>query len=123
MALVLKLGKTYTDKFGVEHTTAYATIDEVINNKRKKMGNVLLSVYASSDAAIAGKQPLEVCSKICENWVDSAEEAHNDYDNYVSVSAVTADDNEFKQAYLFWENETRYVNAGGFIKEDWEADE
>jgi hypothetical protein len=60
MGLILKVGKTYTDRYGYTHGEYYGTIDEITINRREKMFSFTVNLYRTK--ADVGKVVLETKS-------------------------------------------------------------
>ena len=120
MALVLKTDKTFTDDFGNSHSDAYGVIDQAnFNKNRDKGGNIIFEIYTNQQARIDKKQPIYQ-----KSYPISAE----DFDTWFAPDVISADDNQYKQAYLYLLQKTH--NAGDDENPDmqldwpdWESDE
>ncbi len=128
MGYILKEGKTYTDpQYGDARTTAYALVNVINIEYNKCTANIVLSIYPSKDLCIAQKQPLEVCSKICKNWIDKSDPENpvtrNDFDTYVVPTIVGDGANAKDLAYEFWEKGGITPNIGGFFIINWTRDD
>lgn len=107
MAIILKPNRTFTDARGVIHSSAYGVIDICMTNKRKGLHTLVLSIYVSADAISSGKSPLYNVE--IRPPVDS-------FNTYFSPAAITADDNQFKQSYI-------YLLTLPEWSADWQSDE
>ena len=113
MALILKNGKSFILPYDQTQTitTAYAVIDEMRTNKANRIADISLSVYSrvctSEERKKEVVRPLET---------QQYQILGDDFDDYFSVEAVTADENPFKQGYM-------YLNTLDYFNENWQSDE
>jgi hypothetical protein len=118
MAFVLKDGQTYEDeKTGAVYSNAYAAIDEMAGDKRKKHATVVLKIFSSQALAEAGKGPIATQQNIIRNYTDEEGNPVNDYDTYLDQAIVeVAGNTVISKAYEWW--------AANHIDTDkWESDE
>ena len=128
MGYKLKTGKHYDNGIGQDMPEAYAWIDTVIIESRKKTANVILKITASKQASIDMKKELETHSIIVSNHkveVDGVETEVNDFDNYIEeiLSAVAPSANIKKKSYKYFDDKYSGKSLGFFVKDDWESDE
>ena len=113
MALILKSGKSITLPYDQTQTTttAYAVIDEMRTNKANRVADMSVSIYSRSctkeERRTEAVRPLE--TRYYQILGD-------DFDNYFSVAAVNADDNPYKQGYI-------YLMTMDYFAENWQSDE
>lgn len=125
MAIVLKAGNTYSDRYTDGTSNTYYGVIDVCNlNKNECKGLIVLQIYKSSAERDNGKTPVETHS-----YTVSADK-YPTYFDVVVLDAVNID--QFKEAYLYVLNEVREPSTfdengdevlGELIWRDWESDE
>ncbi|CAN8139408.1 conserved hypothetical protein [uncultured Thiomicrorhabdus sp.] len=125
MALILKSGKTYTDKTSASgSSTCYGKIKETNNDTVNSVFTIELCIYKNEASRDALASPLEAYRYVCSG---------DDYATYFGVDVLDgAGVNEIKQGYSFILNEVKSestTDEEGNIVEgelayiDWESDE
>ena len=125
MAIILKAGNTYSDRYTDGTSGNYYGVIDVCNlNKDAKKALLHLSIYKSSTERTNGKAPVESYSYTVNS---------DKYDTYFDVPVLeTVGVNHFGQAYLYVLNEVRESSTfddngdeilGELVWKDWESDE
>lgn len=112
MALILKSNKTFQDESGNVYGEAYGVVGQISSDKRNKLHTITFVIYKNHSCRNDLKRPV-------------AEYTYgvggDDFDMYFSPAAITADDNQWKQSYLYLlqlKNENEDLIYG-----DWQSDE
>lgn len=92
MALILKQGETYEDKFGNVYPNAYAVIDQNNGNKKDKIQHIVLEVYKDQQARQDKKQPIDSFPEDVNGEI---------WESYFAPAVIAADKDHYHQAYLY----------------------
>ena len=113
MALILKEEKSIASPYDQTQaiTTAYAVIDEMRTNKAIQVADISVSVY--SRTCTKEERRAGIVSPI---GTRQYQVLNNDFDTYFSVEAVNADDNPYKQGYI-------YLMTLDYFADNWQSDE
>lgn len=125
MAIVLKAGNTYSDRYTEGTSDTYYGVIDVCNlNKDQKKALLHLSIYKSSTERTNGKAPVESYSYTVNS---------DNYNTYFDVAVLeTVGVNHFGKAYEYLLSEVRESSTfdengdevlGELIWKDWESDE
>jgi len=92
MALITKTGYTYKSK-KLDAPSAYLVVDKFANNdKTQKTATFSWYIFAEKSARDTVNDVLDAGQLTVTG---------DDYTSHFSPAAITADDNEFKQAYIY----------------------
>jgi len=120
MAIKLKTGKEYSDRFGNKYTDAYSVIDWVCTDKTSLYHKFKIRTFKNKQARIDKLEPIEV-KEFCCSGIDfepnfGVEKTQNAYElsyNYVmSLEDIKTEEVKGKE-----------VKVTTKIFEDWESDE
>lgn len=125
MAIVLKAGQTYSDRYNESSSVGYYGRVNVSNfHKGEKKAVIVLEIYKNITAANEGKTPVET---------HKYSVASDKYDNYFDLAVLNQINvNQYKEAYLYILNEVRESSTfdengnevqGALIWGNWESDE
>jgi len=94
MAIILKEGKTFKDRFSsTGSSSCYGVIDECRGSKLHKNQVFKLDIYKNKAARDAGMAPVESFTYGCNG---------DKYDEYFSIEALAdSSENEYKKAYQY----------------------
>ena len=113
MALILKEGKSITLPYDQTQTitTAYAVIDVIRTDKANRFADMSVSIY--SRICTKEERRTGIVSPI---GTRQYQVLNSDFDTYFSVEAVNADDNPYKQGYI-------YLMTLDYFVDNWQSDE
>ncbi len=125
MAIILKAGKTYSDRYTDGTSNTYYGVIDVCNlNKNEGKASIHLSIYKSSTERSNGRRPVETHSYIA---------MYDVYNTYFDITVLEQTGvNHFGKAYEYLLSEIRESSTfdengdevlGELVWKDWESDE
>jgi len=102
MAIVLKNGKTFEDKFGNVYEDAYGVVDQCNGNKKDKIQYVVLEIYKDQEARTAKKAPIAQFNYTIRG---------SDFDTHFSAGALEESTNQYQKAYTYILQVTKVIGT------------
>jgi len=102
MAIILKNGKTFEDKFGNVYEDAYGVVDQCNGNKKDKLQYVVLEIYKDVEARAAKKVPIAQFNYTIRGA---------DFDTFFSAGALEASTDQYEKAYAYILQVTKVIGT------------